>query len=128
MDDFNKQMDDELNRAVSIHGGFNSLHEGIAVIREEYLELEAEIFKKKPEAERVKSEALQVAAMCKMMFQFVDEMGHKKAEGICRNCSWNDTPELNYSTCLLSSDTGDWTNYGQDYGCNEFTENKNILK
>lgn len=67
---------------------FNSMHEGLGVLREEYLELEQEIFfgEKKAEGsakwcdiplekangmwkENVKKEAVQVAAMCARIIQ-----------------------------------------------------------
>lgn len=55
---------------------FNSLHEGLAVLREEYVELEDEIFfgEKRTETikrhkERVREEAVQVAAMACRIIQ-----------------------------------------------------------
>lgn len=56
---------------------FNSLHEGIGVLREEYMELEQEIFfgeKKAGESkdmwkDRVRNEAVQVAAMACRIIQ-----------------------------------------------------------
>ena len=44
-------------------GSFASAHEGIAVLREEYLELEREVFKKNPDDKLLEKEAIQVAAM-----------------------------------------------------------------
>ena len=43
-------------------GAFNTTHEGIAVIREEYLELEAEVFKNGSK-EDMMGEAIQLGAM-----------------------------------------------------------------
>ena len=54
------------------HGDFRSYHEGIAIIREEYLELEKEIFKRKPDKIRVKEEALQVIATCLKLMEFAE--------------------------------------------------------
>ena len=55
----------ELAKAVNKFGAFNSTHEGIGIIREEYLELEKEVFKKQSEydMENMKIEAAHVAAM-----------------------------------------------------------------
>jgi hypothetical protein len=52
---------DELKRAMAKFGPMASGHEGIAVIREEYLELEREVFWGTREAAR--EEAIQLAAM-----------------------------------------------------------------
>ena len=57
----------ELVRATENFGTFSSMHEGIAVLREEYLELEQEIFKKNPNNSDVMIEAIQVAAMATRM-------------------------------------------------------------
>ena len=57
---------EEMEMAEDRHGPFHSLHEALAVIREEYLELEAAIFwgnKNGNNNATVRSEALQVAAM-----------------------------------------------------------------
>ena len=51
----------ELIEATRKFGPMASTHEGIAVIREEYLELEKEVFHGTPEAQR--DEAIQLAAM-----------------------------------------------------------------
>lgn len=70
------------------HKAFNSYHEALGVIREEYIELEQEIFfgEKKAEShpyandrfpleakeiwrEKIKREAVQVAAMCARLIQ-----------------------------------------------------------
>jgi hypothetical protein len=56
----------EMEYAESIHGSFHSLHEALAVIREEYLELEDAIFwsvTKNQEPKAVRTEAIQLAAM-----------------------------------------------------------------
>ena len=51
----------ELHKANNKFGPMASAHEGIAVIREEYLELEHEVFHGNPE--RMIDEAIQLAAM-----------------------------------------------------------------
>jgi hypothetical protein len=55
----------EVERARALWPAINTPHEGIAVIREEYLELEEEVFKKQTEYDRVamRKEAVHVAAM-----------------------------------------------------------------
>jgi hypothetical protein len=52
----------ELQRATAKFGKFHSSHEGIAVLREEYLELEREVFWGK-DRDCVTAEAIQVAVM-----------------------------------------------------------------
>jgi two-component SAPR family response regulator len=56
----------EIEQAEEIHGSFHSLHEALAVIREEYMELEEAIFwgvQKEKNTAAVYSEAIQLAAM-----------------------------------------------------------------
>lgn len=53
----------ELRRAMEKHGPMNSAHEGYAVILEELDELWDEIKLQKPDREKLRKEALQVAAM-----------------------------------------------------------------
>ncbi len=54
----------EVTRAKKIHSGeFNSLHEGYGVLLEEMDELWDEIKAKKPDPVKVRTEAMQVAAM-----------------------------------------------------------------
>lgn len=52
----------EYNEAADKFGSFASTHEGIAVLREEYLELEHEVFTNGSD-DRLREEAIQVAAM-----------------------------------------------------------------
>ena len=60
----------ELERANKKFPPFNSAHEGIAVIREEYLELEYEIFH--GTEDNAFEEAIQLAAMaCKLLEFYV---------------------------------------------------------
>ena len=57
---------EKMERAEELHGPFHSLHEAIAVIREEYCELENAIFwgnKNGDNNAAVRLEALQLAAM-----------------------------------------------------------------
>lgn len=54
----------ELLRAMSIFPCMVSHHEGIAVIRKEYLELEKEVFEKFNNTKNIETEAIQLAAMC----------------------------------------------------------------
>ena len=56
-----KAVEREIDRSQNIHGQFQSPHEAIAVIREEYLELEREIFHGSKSKALV--EAVQLAAM-----------------------------------------------------------------
>jgi hypothetical protein len=56
------------------HGDdFASAHEGIAVLREEYLELEHEVFHG-TDAKRLREEALQVAAVAVKMVMHIDRL------------------------------------------------------
>ena len=55
---------DELHSAMKQHNPMNSPHEAIGVIREEYKELEDEIFEKIQSKQMMKYEAVQLAAMC----------------------------------------------------------------
>ncbi len=55
----------ELERASTAYDKFNSAHEGLAVIEEEFLELRSEVYKRQTErsADLMRGEAIQVAAM-----------------------------------------------------------------
>jgi hypothetical protein len=53
----------ELRKATGSHPGFNSAHEGYAVILEEMDELRAEVWKRNREVDLMRKEAVQVAAM-----------------------------------------------------------------
>ena len=53
----------EYTRASSKFGPFSSPHEGIGIIREEYLELEKEVFKRIRTRELMLPEAIQLGAM-----------------------------------------------------------------
>jgi hypothetical protein len=61
---------DELERALLNWGDFASAHEGIAVIREEYLELEHEVFHGSPD--KARAEAVQLGAMAAKLIRYLD--------------------------------------------------------
>jgi hypothetical protein len=63
---------EELKRAMAKFGPMASAHEGIAVIREEYLELEREVFW--GTGERMREEAVQLAAMALRFLVDVQEV------------------------------------------------------
>jgi len=60
-----KEIKKEYDRATQKFSSFKNGHEGIAIIREEYLELEREIFTKQSEydIEKIRKEAIQLGAM-----------------------------------------------------------------
>jgi hypothetical protein len=61
-----EEVQSEIDRSEEQHGPFHSLHEGLAVLREEYQELEQEIFwgyQRSGNTDKVRREAIQVAAM-----------------------------------------------------------------
>lgn len=60
----------EFTRAIHLHGHFKSLHDGYAIMLEEFDELWEEIRKRKPDRTALKEEAIQVAAMA---MKFVDD-------------------------------------------------------
>lgn len=53
----------ELNSAIGTYPAFASAHEGHSILREEYLELEREVFRKKRSRQSLSEEAAQVGAM-----------------------------------------------------------------
>jgi hypothetical protein len=63
-------MDEEYASARRLFGPFASNHEAIAVIREEYLELERSVFKAGPQDQTIMmlEECVQLAAMCLAFF------------------------------------------------------------
>lgn len=64
----------EYDRAVGLFPPIASLHEGIAIIREEYLELEANVFARRPFMSEISTEATQLAAMClRLLTDIVDQ-------------------------------------------------------
>lgn len=54
---------EEYDRATDKFGKFHNAHEGWGVLREEYLELEAEIMKKNRDVDQMRKEATQLGAM-----------------------------------------------------------------
>lgn len=60
-----QEVADELERAERAHKPMHSPHEGLAVIREEYQELEREVFRRqeKHDKKAMRAEAVQLAAM-----------------------------------------------------------------
>jgi len=56
----------EVQRSLGIHGGFNSPHEGYAIIKEELDELWADIKSQRP-SKHMYHEAKQIAAMAMVM-------------------------------------------------------------
>jgi hypothetical protein len=54
----------EVDHARDHYGPIHSAHESIAVLREEYLEAEREVFAKRLDADRYRRELIQLAAMC----------------------------------------------------------------
>jgi len=58
-----KDVMQEYMRATRIHGHFTSAHEGLAVILEEFAELQDEVFKRERDVERLRKEACQLSAM-----------------------------------------------------------------
>ncbi len=70
----------EIRRSEAIHGPFHSFHEAMAVIREEFLELEQAIFwdKTPKRLKNIRSEAIQTAAMCLRLAAMCDEVNFKQ--------------------------------------------------
>jgi hypothetical protein len=67
-----REIEDELNFAVKKFGDFSSVHEGYAVLKEEIDELWDEIKNKNSTRERMREEAIQVAAMAVKFITFID--------------------------------------------------------
>lgn len=57
----------EMERARQLHGDIVSPHEGIAVIREEYLEAEREVFRKHIDQDMLRKELIHTANVCLRM-------------------------------------------------------------
>ena len=65
MDRFFRLMLEEEAQASKVHPKISTHHEAIALIREEYLELEAEVFKRKIGKTEALKECVQLATLCK---------------------------------------------------------------
>jgi hypothetical protein len=58
------EIENEVGAAIRKHPEFPSLHHAISVIREEYLELEREVFTDSFDSIKIRKEAIQVCATC----------------------------------------------------------------
>ncbi|MGD0497562.1 MAG: hypothetical protein ABSC23_03900 [Bryobacteraceae bacterium] len=70
----------EVTRARVLHPKFNSAHEGYAVILEEMDELKAEVWKRHHDADLMRKEAVQVAAMA---IRFLVDISPNAADKRC---------------------------------------------
>lgn len=71
-----EELADEAYAAAVEFPPFHSTHEGLAIIREEYLELEREVFKKQSEYDRVmmRKEAVHLGAMAlRFIYDLLEE-------------------------------------------------------
>ena len=82
------EITEELQRARTNHADFTSAHEGLAVIREEYCELEREVFLKREHrsAEKMHKEAIQIAAMA---IRFIVDLETDLPFGESEIMKWN---------------------------------------
>lgn len=65
LSDFDYCVRQEIASARQKFNPIHSVHEGIAVIREEYLELEQEVFRHDIDRDAIYAEMVQLAAMCR---------------------------------------------------------------
>lgn len=61
----------DLDRSRTVFDDMNTYHEGISVIREEYLELERIVFSKTQSRDDMRKEAIHLAAMC---IRFIEDL------------------------------------------------------
>lgn len=69
MMNFTGLVDAELAKARSAHGDIQSIHEGLAVIMEEFEEFKAEVFRRDVNEANLKKELVQVATMCRRFYE-----------------------------------------------------------
>jgi hypothetical protein len=63
---------DEIKRAETIHPPeYATMHDGMSIIREEYLELEREVYKKKVDKKKVVMEAMHLAGTAMKLMWFM---------------------------------------------------------
>lgn len=114
----------ELERANISYLGFNSAHEGYAVILEELDELWAEVKKKHPNQDRLCEEAIQVGAMAMKFIASMEndskpgplkvEISQTEFEIKCSQCQYNvmteaEIDELGHDPCeTCSLDHRNW--------------------
>lgn len=72
-DEFCLKVVNECQRAIEKHGHFSSSHEALAVIWEEFEELKDEVFKQKADKLNLRTELVQIAAMCRRFYQEVEQ-------------------------------------------------------
>ncbi len=65
MNRFFRLMLEEETQVAKVHPKITTHHEAIALIREEYLELEQEVFKRKIDKNEALKECVQLATLCK---------------------------------------------------------------
>lgn len=73
MQEYFKQIEEELSGALTQHGDFKSLHEAYGVLLEELDEIWDEIKMKKPDKNRIYIESKQLAAMALKLMMFVEK-------------------------------------------------------
>jgi septal ring factor EnvC (AmiA/AmiB activator) len=70
--EFSELVSKELEKARSKHKPMTSLHEGLAIIWEEFEELKAEVFKKEPDMNSLTKELVETATMCQRLYEDLD--------------------------------------------------------
>ena len=70
LSNFNLLVDQELIKARQKHpAAFNSYHEGLAIIQEEFEEFKAEVFERKVDRINLEGELVQLATMCRRFWE-----------------------------------------------------------
>lgn len=72
MQEYFKQIEEELSDALDVHGDFRSFHEAYAVLLEELDEIWDEIKMKRPSPTRIYVESRQLAAMALKLMMFAE--------------------------------------------------------